>query len=53
MNLLIANGRLIDPSQRIDAKMDPLSTDGVIAETGKKLNRYAVRGVECSNWSCN
>src|SRR5437773_12480310 len=37
MNLLITNGRLIDPSQRIDAKMDLLITDGVIADTGKKL----------------
>src|SRR6266550_8517555 len=37
MNLLITNGRLIDPSQRIDAKMDLLITDGVIAEIGKKV----------------
>jgi dihydroorotase len=37
MNLLITNGRIIDPSQRIDAKMDLLITDGVIAEVGKKL----------------
>ena len=37
MNLLITNGRIIDPSQRIDGKMDLLITDGVIAEVGKKL----------------
>src|SRR6184192_1628471 len=37
MNLLITNGRVIDPSQRIDAKMDLLIADGVIAETGRKL----------------
>ena len=37
MNLLITNGRVIDPSQRIDGKMDLLITDGVIAEVGKKL----------------
>src|ERR1700730_8106416 len=37
MNLLITNGRIIDPSQRIDSKMDLLITDGVIAEVGKKL----------------
>src|SRR5438874_3406102 len=37
MNLLITNGRIIDPSQRIDAKMDLLIADGVIAETGRKL----------------
>jgi len=39
MNLLIQNGRVIDPSQRIDTKMDLLITDGVIAELGKKVNR--------------
>jgi len=22
-------------------------------ETGKKRNRHALRGVGCSNWSCN
>jgi dihydroorotase len=37
MNLLITNGRVIDPSQRLDARMDLLITDGVIAEVGKKL----------------
>ena len=37
MNLLIANGRLIDPTQRFDAKADLLIEDGVIAEVGKKL----------------
>ncbi|HEY8181496.1 MAG TPA: dihydroorotase [Thermoanaerobaculia bacterium] len=37
MNLLITNGRIIDPSQRLDSKVDLLITDGVIAEVGKKL----------------
>jgi dihydroorotase len=37
MNLLITNGRVIDPSQRIDAKMDLLITDGVIARVAKKV----------------
>src|SRR5437870_4010513 len=37
MNLLITNGRLIDPTQRFDAKADLLIEDGVIAEVGKKL----------------
>jgi dihydroorotase len=41
MNLLITNGRLIDPSQRIDAKMDLLIADGVIAEVGKKVKSSA------------
>jgi dihydroorotase len=37
MNLLITNGRVIDPSQRIDSKMDLLITDGVIAQVAKKV----------------
>ena len=36
MNLLITNGRVIDPSQRLDKKADLLITDGVIAEIGKR-----------------
>src|SRR5712664_3481540 len=45
MNLLIQNGRVIDPSQRIDTKMDLLITDGVIAEVGKKVksSKFEVR----------
>lgn len=41
MNLLITNGRVVDPSQRLDAKVDLLIEDGVIAETGKKLRASA------------
>ena len=41
MNLLITNGRLIDPSQRLDKKADLLITDGVIAEVGKKTKTSA------------
>ncbi len=41
MKLLIANGRVVDPSQRLDAKVDVLIEDGVIAETGKKLRASA------------
>jgi dihydroorotase len=37
MTLLITNGRIVDPSQRIDAKLDLLIADGVIAEVGKKI----------------
>jgi dihydroorotase len=37
MNLLIANGRVVDPSQRLDAKLDILIEDGLIADLGKKL----------------
>ena len=37
MNLLIQNGRVIDPTQRLDMKADLLIEDGVIADVGKKL----------------
>jgi dihydroorotase len=37
MNLLITNGRLIDPSQDLDAKVDILIEDGLVSATGKKL----------------
>lgn len=37
MNILITNGRVIDPSQSLDAKLDVLIEDGVIARVGKKL----------------
>jgi len=37
MNLLITNGRLLDPSRRVDARLDLLIRDGVIAESGKRL----------------
>jgi dihydroorotase len=39
MNLLIANGRVIDPSQELDAKLDVLVEDGVIARVDKKIKR--------------
>ena len=41
MNLLITNGRLLDPSQRIDARLDLLIENGVITGTGKKLKSSA------------
>jgi len=37
MNLLIKGGRVIDPSQGLDEKLDILVADGRIAEIGKKL----------------
>src|SRR5437763_9673278 len=37
MNLLIANGRLVDPSQQLDAKLDVLIEDGLIARIDKKI----------------
>jgi dihydroorotase len=37
MNLLITNARVIDPSQELDAKLDVLIEDGLIARVDKKL----------------
>jgi dihydroorotase len=39
MNLLIANGRVVDPSQQLDAKMDLLIEDGLIARVDKKIRK--------------
>ena len=44
MNLLIKNGRVIDPSQNIDDSLDVLVENGLIKEIGKKL--AAPSGVE-------
>jgi dihydroorotase len=41
MNLLIKNGRVIDPSQGIDARLDILIEDGVVAKVDKKLTSSA------------
>lgn len=48
MSLLIKNGRVIDPSQNLDAILDVLIEDGRIAEPG---TRNAERGVETFNAS--
>ena len=37
MNLLIANGRVIDPSQQLDAKLDVLIEDGLISRVDKRI----------------
>ena len=37
MNLLIANGRVIDPSQDLDAKLDVLIENGSIARVDKRI----------------
>jgi dihydroorotase len=44
MNIVIKSGRVIDPSQGLDEKLDILVADGKIAEIGKKLT--AGKGVE-------
>ncbi len=41
MNLLIANGRVIDPSQELDAKLDVLIEDGVVTKIDKKIKSSA------------
>jgi dihydroorotase len=37
MTLLIQNGRVVDPSQRLDSKVDLLIEEGAISEAGRKL----------------
>jgi len=37
MNLLIRNGRLVDPSQGLDAAMDVLIEDGYVAKVDKRI----------------
>ncbi|HEU0265447.1 MAG TPA: amidohydrolase family protein, partial [Geobacterales bacterium] len=37
MNLLIKNGRVIDPAQKLDKKLDILVVDGKIKEIGSNL----------------
>src|SRR5450759_6028002 len=37
MNLLIINGRVVDPSQKLDAKLDVLIEDGRSALVDKKI----------------
>jgi dihydroorotase len=37
MNLLIANGRVVDPSQQLDGRADVLIEDGVVARVDKKI----------------
>ena len=44
MNLLIKGGRVIDPSQKLDATLDVLVENGIVKEIGKGLTAPA--GVE-------
>src|SRR5205809_4907775 len=39
MNLLIANGRVVDPSQELDAKLDVLIEDGVVTKIDKRIKK--------------
>lgn len=48
MNLLIANARLLDPSQELDARLDLLIEDGVITRADKKLKAANVETFDAS-----
>lgn len=41
MKTLIKNGRIVDPSQELDAVMDLLVEDGVVAKLGKNIKEAA------------
>jgi len=43
MNVLIAGGRVVDPSQNLDATMDVLVEDGTIARVDKKIKANVKR----------
>src|ERR1700742_4774791 len=49
MNLLIAHGRVVDPSHHVSARLDVLIQDGRIAEVGKNLKApQGVRKIDAS-----
>src|SRR5580765_7775770 len=41
MNILITNGRVIDPSQELDAKLDVLIEDGLVTRIDRKIKSRA------------
>jgi dihydroorotase len=41
MNILITNGRVIDPSQKLDAKLDVLIEDGLVTRVDRKIKSSA------------
>lgn len=49
MNLLLKNARVIDPSQKIDAKLDVLIENGKIIELGNSLAGKAEKIIDLSN----
>jgi len=49
MNLLLKNGRVIDPSQKIDAKLDILIEKGKIIELGNNLDNKAKSIIDLTN----
>jgi dihydroorotase len=46
-NMLITNGRVIDPAQKLDAKLDVLIEDGVITKVDRKI-RADVETIDAS-----
>jgi len=48
MNILITNGRVIDPSQDLDAKLDVLIEDGSIAKVDKKIKADRVETIDAT-----
>jgi len=48
MNLLITNGRVVDPSQGLDARLDILIEDGTIARVDKKI-KANVKTIDASD----
>jgi len=46
MKLLIRNGRVIDPANGVDGVQDVLVQDGLIAQTGRNIERAAREGAE-------
>ncbi len=46
MKLLIRNGRVIDPANGVDGVQDVLVQDGLIAQTGRNIERAAWEGAE-------
>ncbi len=46
MNLIIKNGRVVDPSQNIDEKLDIIVENGKISKIGKKLKADGYKEIE-------
>jgi dihydroorotase len=44
--LLLKGGRVVDPGRKVDAVLDVLLADGVVAEVGKKLNPRGAQVLE-------
>ena len=50
MKILIKNGRLIDPSQKLDANRDILLEDGKVAQIAEKIETQADRVVDADGY---